>query len=638
MRVSVLARFLSVCLVPAALVALAPRSATALDRTDVPAKYKWNLTDVFASRADWEKARAEVESRIPEVAGFQGHLGDSAAGFYRAVSTIESVRREMEKVYTYASMLHDQDLRVSENLQMDQSAQNLAVKLGTAASYLRPEILAMGKEKVESFLAAEPKLAPYKPYLEDLLRWAPHTLNPPEEKIVAQAGNLTGAGSSVYSVFTNADMPFPTVVMAGGDSVRMDPPNYGLYRGSDNRADRMTAFHAFFSTYQDFRRTLAATLYAQTKAHIFDRDVHHFDSCVQEALFGDNIPVSVYDQLTADTHASLPVLFRYLNLRKRMMNLDTLRYEDLYASIVKDVDLKYTPEEAMDMTLASFAPLGAKYVDTLRKGYRSGWVDFMPNRGKRQGAYSTDVYGVHPYELLNFTGTFEEVSTLAHESGHSMHTYLADQAQPYVTHDYATFVAEVASTLNENLLFHYALDHAKSDDERLFLLGNYLDNVRTTIFRQVMFGEFERKFHEMAEKGTSLTGDNLNDLYLGIVRTYYGADKGVCAVDSLYAAEWAFVPHFYYDFYVYQYATSMVAAISIANGIRSEASATPPSTAERDAYLAMLAKGSSEYPVDLLKGAGVDMTTSAPFQAAMAEMNHIMDKIEAILDRQEGKR
>jgi oligoendopeptidase F len=314
-----------------------------------------------------------------------------------------------------------------------------------------------------------------------------------------------------------------------------------------------------------------------------------------------------------------------------MMGLDKLAYEDLYAPIVEEVSLKFTPEEAMSATLKALVPLGQEYVDTLHKGFESRWIDWLPNTGKASGAYSTGAYGVHPFQLQNFTGLYDEVSTLAHESGHSMHTYLADRRQPYVTHDYATFVAEVASTLNENLLLHYMLGRTEDRATKLFLLGSYLDNLRTTLFRQTLFAEFELKIHELAERGESLTGENLSDLYLGLLRRYYGEAQGVCHVDSIYGIEWAYVDHFFYDFYVYQYATSIVASTAIANGILEETAAGNGVRRRRDAYLAMLSSGSSKYPIDLLRDASVDMTTSAPFNAAIHEMNGVMDQIERLL-------
>ena len=601
------------------------------ERSDVPEQYRWDLTLLYPDDQAWTTAKEDAVKRVPGIAKFQGHLGDSAAGLLDALQSYMGLDRDVARLSTYASQQYDQDTRVAKNLEKRQAAEQLGVQLRAAVSFLRPEILAVGADKIHGFLAAEPRLAEYKPFLDDILRRAPHTLSPAEEKIAAQAGRFASGGETIRGQFTDAEMPYPTITLSTGDTVRLDAAAYTRYRALPNRADRIAVFQSFWGKHREFQGTLGAALNNQVQAHIFNKEVHHYGSCVEAALFGDNIPPPVYRQLVADVHANLPTLHRYLKLRQRMMKLDHLRYEDLYASVIADVDLKYTPEQAMAMTLDAVKPLGESYVATLDKGFHSRWIDWMPSTGKASGAYSTGAYGVHPYQLQNFTGLYEEVSTLAHESGHSMHTYLADQHQPYVTHDYATFVAEVASTLNENLLLHSMLAKTKDKPTRLFLLGSYLDNLRGTLFRQTLFAEFELGIHEMAERGETLTGENLSELYLKLVRQYYGHDQGVCEVDSLYAVEWAYINHFFYNFYVYQYATSVVASTAIANGIRDEAAAKKPSHAHRDAYLHMLGSGSSQYPIDLLKGAGVDMTTSAPFNAAMREMNSVMDQMEALL-------
>ena len=448
---------------------------------------------------------------------------------------------------------------------------------------------------------------------------------------------MATAGQSIRDVFVNADFPYPTIQLSTGESVRLDAQAYTKYRASTQRADRQAVFAAFWDRYNEYTRTLGTALGAQVQAHEFSRKIRKFDSALDAALFGDNIPTAVYTELVADIHANLPTLHRYLRLRQRMMGLERLGYEDLYAPIVQKYDRRFTPEEATAVTLEAVAPLGPEYQEILRNGFRSRWVDWFPSPGKRSGAYSTGAYGIHPFQLQNFTGLYEEVSTLAHEAGHSMHSFLADRAQPYPTHDYPIFIAEVASTLNENLLVHSMLARATSDDERLALLGSYLDTLRTNLFRQGLFAEFELRIHEMAAKGEPLNGENLSALYLQLVREYYGHDAGVCEVNDRYRAEWAYIPHFYYDFYVYQYSTSVVSSIKLAEGIRAEAAAVPASTAKRDAYLKMLASGSSRYAFDMLKEAGVDMTTPAPFTAAMKEMNRILDAMEAILDQREGK-
>jgi oligoendopeptidase F len=413
--------------------------------------------------------------------------------------------------------------------------------------------------------------------------------------------------------------------------VRLDNAAYSKWRASPNKADRDLAFRMFWTSYNQFTRTFATTLNAHVQSHVTSKDVRNFPTALDAALFDFNIPRSVYSRLVDDVHANLPTLHRYLKLRQKIMGVEQLGYEDLYAPIVQQVNLQYTPEQAMKMTLDSFAPLGTEYVETLRKGYADRWVDFMPTTGKRSGAYSNTVYGVHPYQLLNFNGAWDDVSTLAHESGHSMHSFMSSREQPYATYSYSTFVAEVASTLNENLLLHHVLDQTKDDRTRLFLLSSYLDSMRQTLFRQTLFAEFELKIHESVERGEPLTADSLNKLYLGLLRQYYGHDAGVVKIDDLYAAEWAYIPHFYRNFYVYQYATSMIGGMSLADGMIGKAAVkSGKARHNREAYLRLMGAGSSKYPIDLLKDAGVDMTTSEPFNAAMREMNRIMDEIDRI--------
>ncbi|MBI5836813.1 MAG: oligoendopeptidase F [Candidatus Eisenbacteria bacterium] len=614
----------------AAAVTLAP-AIRAEERANVPEKYKWNTADLYATEDAWSKAKDEIAARIPKMSAFQGKLGESAASFNAALSEIEDLDRDLSRLAVYANMRSDEDTRVGKTREMNQAANQLAVQFYAAISYLRPEILAIGSEKVNGFIAAEPKLAQYKPLLDDILRYAPHTLTAAEEKVSSEAAIMADAAGNCYRTFTSADLPYPSIKLSSGETVRLDAQGYTKYRASGVRADRDSVFQAFWTRYLDFERTLGTTLDGNVKAHMFDKTVHKYGSSLEAALFNSNVPVSVYKQLIADVHTNLPTLHRYLRLRQRMMGVDQLRYEDLYASIVKKVDLRYTPEQAMDLVLKAVAPLGPDYVSVLKGGFDSRWVDFVPTTGKRSGAYSTGVYGVHPYQLQNFTGLYEEVSTLAHESGHSMHTYLSAKNQPYASSDYKIFVAEVASTLNENLLLHYMLDQTKDRDTRLFLLGSYLDGMRTTLFRQTLFAEFEMKMHEMAEAGQPLTGEKLSELYLGLLKDYYGDAKGVCKINDLYRIEWAYIPHFYRNFYVFQYATSLTASQQIAANMRADAAAKKPLTTARDAYLKMLSSGSSKYPIDLLKGANVDMTTSGPFNAAITEMNVIMDEMEKLL-------
>ncbi len=615
----------------AALLLVWQTAAVAKDRSEIPDRYKWNLGDLYPSEKAWTAAKDSLAQRIPGLGNQRGRLGDSAGALLRTLDDMFGIQRDLERLSVYAASLSDEDIQEARPREMRQVSQQLGVDFATASSFVRPEILALGADRVGAFLAQEPGLSPYRFFLEDLIRWKPHTLSAPEERIIAEADSYSDVGGTAYGVLMNADLPWPTVTLSTGE-VRLDSSAYSLYRSSRVRADRDKVFAAFFGALKSFSRTTGATLDGAVKAQLFTKKARNFHSSLETALFPPNVPQEVYAQLLSNVRRSLPTFHRYLDLRRRMLGLDKLRYQDLYAPVVASVDLKFSPDEARAITLEAFAPLGKDYVEALRKGYESRWTDYLPTRGKRSGAYSTGVYGVHPYQLLNFNGQYDDLSALAHESGHSMHTWLAMQTQPYPTYDYPLFVAEVASTLNENLLFHYMLSKAKDDDTRLALLGNHLDGLRGTLFRQTQFADFELAFHEKAERGEPLTGENLSELYLRITRQFYGHDKGICQVDDIIATEWAFIPHFYRPFYVYQYATSIVASTALAKGIREEA--MHGGTSRRDAYLRMLRAGGSGYAIDLLKAAGVDMTTSAPFDAAVEEMAATMDEMEAILARQ----
>ncbi len=440
----------------AAAAAMMPGSlpANAAERSQIPEKYTWKLDDTFAGEAAWEAARRSALERIPEVARFKGNLGDSAGTLFEALSSIMDLDRDLDRVRSYASWTRDQDTRVGRSQEMFQEADQAMVSFKTAIAFLRPEILSLDPAKVRGFVAADPRLSDYAFYLDDILRRKPHTLSPAEEGIAARSGSLASAGEAFYSIFTNADFPYPEVDAfhrREGPARRVglhQVPRFLEPRGPRRRCSMHSGPATGSSSGRSARRCTPRSRRICSTGTSTSSRVRS-----TPALFEYAIPTAVYRQLIADVHANLPTLHRYLELRQRMMGLDKLGYEDLYAPIVKAADLTFTPEQAMELTLEAFAPLGTEYVDTLRKGYGERWVDFLPSTGKRSGAYSETAYGVHPYQLLNFMGRYDDVSTLAHESGHSMHSYLSDKHQPYVTHDYSTFVAEVASTLNENLLF-----------------------------------------------------------------------------------------------------------------------------------------------------------------------------------------
>jgi oligoendopeptidase F len=461
--------------------------------------------------------------------------------------------------------------------------------------------------------------------LEDTVRRAAHTLSDNEEKLLADALPVAGSAGNVFGILANADFPYPTVTLSDGKSVRLDAAGYAGARGVPNRADREKVMSSYFNAIGGFSRTYGATLNAEAQKVLFYAKARKYATALESQLDIANIPVSVYSRLVDGVNRNLPSFHRYLALRKRMMGVSELHYYDLYAPLVASVKLEYTPEEAQKIVLAAVAPLGHEYVSTIQKAFTDRWIDLLPNDGKRSGAYSNDVYGVHPYMLLNYNGQYSDVSTLAHELGHTMQSYLSDKTQPFATADYPIFVAEVASTFNEALLNDYLLKQIKDDDARLSILGGYLENIKSTVFRQTQFAEFELRFHEMAQKGLPITGDALAKLYLDITRKYYGHDKGVSVVDDYIAHEWSVIPHFYSDFYVFQYATSFTASEALAAKVKSgDAAATKR-------YLSFLSAGGSKYPIDLLKDAGVDMTTDEPLDLTIKSMNRVMDEMEKIL-------
>jgi oligoendopeptidase F len=511
---------------------------------------------------------------------------------------------------------------------MRQEMIELAATVGAESAYIEPEVLQFKPGTIERFLQSEPRLKTYRFYLEDIARRAPHTLGPAEEKILADVAPLGGSPSSVYSILTNADFPYPSVTLSDGRSVKLNQANFTAHRASANREDREKVMAAFFHAIGSFSRTLGTTMYGNVQKAWFFARTRGYTSSLEAALGDPNIPVSVYSRLIDGVNRNLPTFHRYLELRKRMLGLKELHYYDLYAPLVRSVSLTYSPEDAQKHILAAVAPLGADYVAVLQRAFNERWIDLYPTPGKRSGAYSNGgAYDVHPYMLINYNGKYDDMSTLAHELGHTMQSYYSNRTQPYALSDYPIFVAEVASTFNESLLIDYMLKTITDDDSRLSLLGSYLENIKATVFRQTQFAEFELRMHELAQKGAPITGDALAKLYLEITRKYYGHDRGVSVVDDYIAHEWSYVPHFYRDFYVFQYATSFTASEALAQKVKAGDQAAV------SRYLAFLAAGGSKYPIDLLEDAGVDMTTDEPLSLTMKEMNRVMDEMERLLAR-----
>jgi oligoendopeptidase F len=540
---------------------------------------------------------------------------------------MEGVIKELFMFASYASMLSDSDIRESGPLGMDQEANQLYTKFGAAAAFVDPEILSIPEQKLNRFFRDEPKLEKFRQYIDNVYRMKAHTLNASEENLIAEAGIMQGNSGNIYSVFSNAEMPRAEVTLSNGEKVVLDASAYALYRATTNRDDRKLVFDSFFKKLDEFKMTLGTQLYGKVKENMFVKNVRNYNSCLETSLNSNNIPTGVYHKLIENANKNLPTLHRYLELKKRMMGVDELHYYDIYAPLVNDVDLKYSYEEGYDMVKQALAVLGDEYVNTLQEAFDGRWIDVYPNTGKRSGAYSNgSAYDVHPYILLNYNGQYEDVGTLAHELGHTMHSYFSNKHQPFINANYPIFLAEVASTANEALLMDHVLKQIEDPQIKLSILGNYLENARATLFRQTQFAEFELKIHELAEKGESLTGEKFSEIYLDILKKYYGHEDGVMVIDDVYAIEWAYIPHFYYNFYVFQYSTSFTASTMLAEQMLKGGEEMV------DKYIDFLSSGNSEYAIPTLKKVGIDMETDEPFEVTMAKMNRVMDDIEAILD------
>jgi oligoendopeptidase F len=589
-------------------------------------QYTWNLGDLYASPEAFDQARSAFARRLPDLEAYRGTLGSSPAALATALDAYFGMRKELGRLGSYASMRSDQDTRVPEAMGARQEVQQLASEFAARSSWIAPEVLTLANGTIDRFLKEDTGLAPYRFFLEDIERTRAHTLSQPEEKLLAEAGLVTPAPSTIYGVFSSAEMPFPEVTLSDGRKVRLDQAGYAKYRALPERADRILVFNEFWKTYKEFERTLGAALDAQVKSDLFYARARKYPSCLAAALDGSNVPEAVYRTLIAETNHALPTLQRAFALRAKLLGISDLAYYDIYPPLVKHVELQFPIDKGETMVREALAPLGSDYVNAVRRGFQSRWMDVYPHTGKRSGAYSNgSAYDVHPYVLTNYNDDYESVSTIAHEWGHAMHSYLANQAQPFPTADYPIFVAEVASTFNEALLLHHTLAKATTDDERLFLLGNYLENLRGTYFRQAMFAEFELAIHEAAEKGEALTGAKLTRLYGELLRRYHGSTRGVVRIPDEYTVEWAYIPHFYYNFYVYQYATSLAASAQLAREVlEGQAGA-------RERYLGLLRAGGSQYPYELLRNAGVDLASPAPYRALEAQMNWAMDEIEKIV-------
>ena len=587
-------------------------------RSEAEEQFTWDFTDIFASDEAWEAAYAEAEAAIAQIPEVAGTLGTSADAMKAGLDKIFAASEKTELVYVYSMLRLNADNGDAKYQGMNGRAGNLFVKFSTACAFLDPEILSIEKTKLDEMMA-DPLLAGYRHILEDTDRSRPYTKSAEIEQMLAMMSDMAGTAKQSFTMLESVDMTFPTITDEKGESVTLTHGNFGVYRESGNQRVRKDSFEGYFGEFKKYINTLSAMYAGSVKTDNYYTRVRGFGSSCERALFGNNVPVSVYDKLTEAIHAGLPTMRRYLELRRRVLGLDELNMYDLYCPMVKEVEMKVTYEEAKELVKKATLPLGEKYQKLLDRAFGERWIDVYENKGKTTGAYSCGVHGVHPYVLLNYTDTLDDAFTLAHELGHAMHSYFSSEAQDYANHDYRILVAEVASTVNEVLLTRYLLSVETDPAKRAYILNHYLEGFRTTVFRQTLFAEFERQAHDAEMNGTPLTAEVLNGIYRKLNELYYEG----AVINELQDIEWARIPHFYNAFYVYQYATGFCSAVSIAKKILEENGT--------EDYLRFLSTGGSDYPLEELKIAGVDLTKPDTVAAAMQEFDSALTELETLL-------
>ncbi len=594
-----------------------------LTRDQIPPEEQWDLTVLFESPEGWEKEKQAILGIIPGLEEFRGTLGQSAGQLLKALQYEDALDERLGRLFAYAMLARDLDTRNSDAVERFEQVMNVAVQAGRASSFIAPEMLTLSDEQLTAFLDEEPGLEPFRRPIERVMRDRPHVRSAEVEEVLADSAEMAGASDNAFTFLDNADITFGSITDSDGSEIQVTKARYQALLERQDREVRRQAYEALHQPYLDHRNTLAALLTASNQRDAFYARSHRYESSLEAALKPKAIPLDVYHNLVKTVREFTPLLHRYLRLRMQILGIDDPRQYDLYVPLVETPEHSYEFREASDTVVDSLDPLGDDYRTTLDSGLTNRWVDVHEVPGKRAGGYNLGVYGVHPFILMNWSGTLNDVFTLAHEAGHAMHSHLSNATQPHPTSQYTIFVAEVASTLNEQLLTHDLVQKTTDPRERAYLINDALETIRTTIFRQTMFAEFELQTHELVEEGAGMTADRLDEIYGGLVSAYYGPDL---VVDSQVSAEWSRVPHFYRAYYVYQYATGLIAAMALARKvIEGDASA-------RDRYLDFLSSGSSKDPLDLLRDAGVDLTTDEPYQAAFQMMEQYLDEFETLIN------
>lgn len=591
------------------------------ERKDINKQDTWALEDIFPTDEAWYAELERAKAYPAQVSAYEGRLGESAATLLSYMKLDDELSLCFDALIQYAFRKADEDTRVSKYQSMDAQVMNLINTISAAASFETNELLAISDETLEQFMVEEPELELYRRQFENVRRRRDHVLSPAEEKLLAQAGKLSEDADTIFSMLNDADMTFPEAVDAKGEKHALSHGSYIPMMMGEDRVLRKSAFENLYSVYRQFRNTAAATLAAQAKQLWFFAEARKYPSARAAALDRTEVPESVYDNLIEAVHQNFPAMHRYTALRKELMGLEELHFYDLYAPMVSDSDFHYTFEEAKELVLKALEPMGEEYLSIIKEGFANRWIDVYENVGKRSGAYSAGAK-VHPYVLLNFQGTLNDVFTLIHEMGHALHSYYSNHFQPTVYSDYVIFVAEVASTCNEALLMEYLLKHTEDRRKRAYLINYFLEQFRTTLYRQTMFAEFELKFNELAQSGQGVTADKCCEIYGQLNRDYFG---DAIVLDEEITYEWARIPHFYYDYYVYQYATGYAAAIALSRRILEGGEAAVAD------YIGFLKGGRSKTPIELLKGAGVDMSTPEPINAALKVFDGLIDEMKELV-------
>ncbi len=591
-------------------------------RLDVPADDTWDLSAIYPSREAWEAAIEETRADLPKLTALQGTLGEGPGRLLEGLQLQDSIGERLMRAYSYAGLKKDEDNTNAQAVADHDRAIGLSVEAGQAASYFEPELLALPEGTVERYIAEEPGLAQYQHALENLLRQREHVLSAEQERLLASAGEVLMAPGQIFTMLNNADLEHGTIEDEDGNSVTLTKGNYLRYMESRTRSVRKAAFEGMHNAYIRHRNTIATTFASSVKTDVFEARTRHYGSALEASLSSSNIPVAVYDNLVETVNRKLPLLHRYIGLRKQALGLDQLEVYDLYVPIVPEIEDEYTYERGVELVMRALGPLGDDYRQTLAGGFDSRWVDVYENKGKTSGAYSWGVYGVHPFMLLNWSSRLDDVFTLGHEVGHAMHSWYTSANQPYTYGRYTLFVAEVASTVNELLMTDAMRRETDDPATQMYLINHALEDFRGTLFRQTMFAEFERWAHARVEAGDALTPDVLSEQYSELCNRYYGPDVNV---GEHTAIEWARIPHFYRGFYVYQYATGLSAAAALSKMLIDEGEPA------RERYLRFLSSGSSNYSLELLKDAGVDMTTPEPIEKALDVFEGLLTELERLM-------